>query len=357
MKGTTTAVGESLAAGMAVNVNVINVNSSLDDISDSETNKLVKGHLEDANRDDSTGLNNDMYGMTNAEKAKLAEDQRLEVLIGKLRTELFGKSSESVVQMAAAQSSASAAAKRWLTANPIPNGADDTEVYTMAHRIERIEEYCETNGDCDNCPSGGILDRLVYNADYDAVIVLSRNCSRRARARRGAIVEQRIRDSGVPQRFINVRFSDFRVTNGNINGKIVNALNDTKNGRGILITGGGGTGKTMLASIAVNGIVRSGGTAIFKTAQGLSDWMRQFDKSHAERIGWISGMKCICVDAVGEEQLSPWWQAMFSEVVTFCKDAQRALILTSELNVDQLSERYGRQTMRRLLNIAEWVTL
>ena len=85
--------------------------------------------------------------------------------------------------------------------------------------------------------------------------------------------------------------------------------------------------------------------------------MRQFDKSHAERVGWISEMKCICIDAVGEEQLSPWWQAMFSEIVTFCKNEQRALILTSELNVDELTTRYGRQTMRRLLNIAEWLPL
>lgn len=354
MKDTTSAVGASLAAGMAVNVNVINVNSSLDNIADSETNELVKGHLEDANRDDSNGLNNDMYGMTTEEKAKLAEECRIEKLVSALRMELFGKVDDSVIEAAMQmQSPSDAAAKRWLATHSIPDGADVSEVYHSAWKIERVEEYCETNGDCDNCPSYGCLERLVYEPLYNGVIVVSRMCKKQARHRRSEITVKRIKDAGVPGRFVNSRFSDFTATNDNI----VKALNATKNGRGMLITGSGGTGKTMLASIAVNGIIRSGGTAIFRTAQGLSDWMRQFDKSHAERVGWISEMKCICIDAVGEEQLSPWWQAMFSEIVTFCKNEQRALILTSELNVDELTTRYGGQTMRRLLNIVEWLPL
>ncbi len=247
------------------------------------------------------------------------------------------------------------AASRWLAENSSIIKADTNvdAVYDHAWNIERLAEYCSANKPCENCPNFRAIGRLVYSEEFNVVAYVEKFCGKQRRAIAKQNVDNRISKCGVPKRFRESRFNDFK--HDDIN-EIAAALNGLKNGVGMLITGGSGRGKTMLASIAVNGVIRHGGQAIMRTAAKLSDELKQFEKSRAERFAIIDAANIVAIDNLGDEVISSWWLSTLYDLVTFCDDEQRALIITT-VHDDKLREKYGGRIMDRIERITRRVDL
>lgn len=247
------------------------------------------------------------------------------------------------------------AASRWLAENSgiIKTDTNVDAVYDHAWSIERLAEYCGANKPCKNCPNYRAIGRLVYHEELNAIIYVEKFCGKQRRAIAKQNVDNRIGKCGVPKRFRESRFNDFK--HNNID-EIAAALNGLKDGVGMFITGDSGRGKTMLASIAVNGIIRHGGQAIMRTAAKLSDELKQFEKSRAERFAIIDAANIVAIDNLGDEVISGWWLSTLYDLVTFCDDEQRALIITTGHD-DKLREKYGGRIMDRIKRITRRIEL
>lgn len=275
--------------------------------------------------------------------------------IDNLRKMIFGDVSIDTEAVAQYRETREAAASRWLAENSGIIKADTNvdAVYEHALSLERHAAYCAANKPCSKCPNYQAVGRLVYNEEFNMVVYVEKFCDKQRRVIQKQNVDNHISKCGVPKRFREARFSDFKHSDIN---SIAAALNGLKDGVGMFIVGKSGRGKTMLASIAVNGVIRHGEQAVMRTAVKLSDELKQFEKSRAERFAMIDAASVIAIDNLGDEVISGWWQSTLFDLVTFCDDEQRALIVTTA-DDSQFRKKYGDRMMNRIERITMRIEL
>lgn len=131
---------------------------------------------------------------------------------------------------------------------------------------------------------------------------------------------------------------------------IVDWLNDSK-GYGLLVTGDSGLGKSVICRDIIPAILNeqdgscSRITCLVTTAYNLA--------TDGDELNLYSP-KFIMIDDIGTEGEFVKFGAhrnMFMEVVDFAESNGKVLILTSNLTIKQLTEKYGERTVDRLKNI------
>lgn len=127
------------------------------------------------------------------------------------------------------------------------------------------------------------------------------------------------------------------------------------NKRVVLLLGGAGVGKTMLAGCVADAVVKRGYTVMAMTAFGFTDRMSRyhttFDDSREGLLRPVLDCDLLILDDLGAE---PVYRNVTREylylVVNERNTAGRHTLITSNLNVDGLTARYGERTASRLLD-------
>ena len=129
---------------------------------------------------------------------------------------------------------------------------------------------------------------------------------------------------------------------------IVDWMSDNE-GRGLLITGGCGLGKTLIAKHILPLLLQDSCRKLVNifTAQELNT-----------KIDEISKLHIICIDDVGTEELAKIFgnvRCAFSELCDAAEQKGKLLIITTNLTANELEAKYGERTIDRLKAITKFV--
>jgi DNA replication protein DnaC len=208
------------------------------------------------------------------------------------------------------------------------------------------------------CPLG-ICDGSGFVVEADAD--LARDCE--CRAARIAAGRARSLAGRVPRRYQGASFdrppvSDIaRVAPEHV--RIVrryveNIEQNLDRGRGLWLEGDVGTGKTTLAMLVSKAALDAGrSVAIYSLPRLLSLLRESLDSETGlvdflERLGAID---LLHVDDLGAEHRTDWVIEQLYSIVNARYEAKRAIVATTNLMPDELSERLGARTVSRLVEI------
>lgn len=129
---------------------------------------------------------------------------------------------------------------------------------------------------------------------------------------------------------------------------IVEWMSDNK-GRGLLMTGRCGTGKTLIGKHILPLLMQDACRKIVNifNAQELNT-----------KIDDILKLHIICIDDVGTEELSKSYgnvRCTFSELCDAAEQKGKLLIITTNLTANELKDKYGERTYDRLKAITKFV--
>jgi DNA replication protein DnaC len=128
-------------------------------------------------------------------------------------------------------------------------------------------------------------------------------------------------------------------------------------GRGLWLMGDVGTGKTALAMLVSKATAEAGrSVAIYSLPRLLARIRRTYDAdagedSYLDFFGRLTSVDLLHVDDLGAEKRSDWVLEQLYAIVDERYQAQRSIVVTTNLEVDQLEEQIGPRTVSRLAEI------
>jgi DNA replication protein DnaC len=125
-------------------------------------------------------------------------------------------------------------------------------------------------------------------------------------------------------------------------------------GRGLWIVGDVGTGKTTLAMLVSKGALDAGRSVAIYSLPRLLNLLRESLESPGgliDLLDRLAAVDLLHIDDLGAENQTEWVLEQLYSIVNSRYEAERAIITTSNLMPDELSERLGARTVSRLEEI------
>ena len=207
----------------------------------------------------------------------------------------------------------------------------------------------------DVCPHG-VCDGTGFVIDEATNTATDCRCRplriSRAKARR---LEARL-----PQRYRDVAFDRFPVTE--IDPSVVSQVRrftrdvdgSLEEGRGIWFFGDVGTGKTTLAMLVSKAALAAGRTCAIYSLPRLLNVLRDAignDESTLELLDRLNSVDLLHLDDVGAENSSDWVLEQLYSIINTRYEDQKSLVITTNLQPDELSEQIGERTVSRIIEI------
>ncbi len=207
-------------------------------------------------------------------------------------------------------------------------------------------------GQCDG--SGFIVDEASNTAS---------NC--RCRAGRIAMARTRNLAARIPRRYQDVSFErppvsdiariapeQIRVIRRYI--QTIEANLDT--GRGLWLVGDVGTGKTTLAMLISKAALQAGRSVAIYSLPRLLNLIRETIDSDVGKLDFLDRLAAVDllhIDDLGAESKTDWVLEQLYSIVNARYEAQRAILATTNLTPEKLSEQIGPRTVSRLEEICD----
>jgi DNA replication protein DnaC len=128
------------------------------------------------------------------------------------------------------------------------------------------------------------------------------------------------------------------------------------NGRGLWIQGDPGTGKTAAIALIAKQLTERGHTVLVRSVPALLSDIRAIQAADDER-DWIHlrddliALDVLGLDDLAAEVPSPWALERLYELINEREARRGAILVTTNLNADQLKRRLGRRIVSRLYGI------
>jgi DNA replication protein DnaC len=218
-----------------------------------------------------------------------------------------------------------------------------------AHRADGDERACPL-GECDG--SGFAIDEATNTAT---------DCG--CRAARIAGARTRSLSGRIPRRYRGVSFdrppvSDLvRTAPDQIRSvrRYVRAIEDNlAGGKGLWIQGDVGTGKTTLAMLVSKAALDAGRSVAIYSLPRLLNLLRESMDSQEGKLDFmdrLTAVDLLHIDDLGAENQTDWVLEQLYSIVNARYEAERAIVATTNLMPDELSERLGARTVSRLVEI------
>ncbi|HEX2128229.1 MAG TPA: ATP-binding protein [Solirubrobacterales bacterium] len=223
----------------------------------------------------------------------------------------------------------------------------------MNARVERLEPGCPL----------GVCDGSGWVVDEDD---MARPCE--CRARRIAQARMRGVRSVLPPKYQGVSFdrppvSDMvrdprtRAVVGQVRLYIDELSDRLAEGRGLWLTGDVGTGKTTLAMLVSKTAIESGySAAIYSLPRLLARIRRTYDGeagelSYLDFFRRLTSVDLLHIDDLGAEKRSDWVLEQLYAIVDERYVTNRAMVVTTNLDNDELEAQIGARTVSRLAEI------
>jgi DNA replication protein DnaC len=134
-------------------------------------------------------------------------------------------------------------------------------------------------------------------------------------------------------------------------------------GRGLWMFGDTGTGKTTLAMLISKAALESGKSiAIYSLPKLLARIRRTYDSepggdSYLSFFERLTSVDLLHLDDVGAEKRSDWVLEQLYALVNDRYEAERSILITTNLPHEQLEEQIGRRTVSRLSEMCDEIAL
>jgi DNA replication protein DnaC len=213
------------------------------------------------------------------------------------------------------------------------------------------------------CPAG-LCDGSGFVVDEAA------NTARDCACRPGRIAVRRTRrlEANIPKRYRSVSFEQLSGTElvsfpeqirvarrfaANIDGEL-------DEGRGMWIMGDVGTGKTMLAMLISKAALDAGRAVAIYSLPRLLNLIREAIPSSRNGedtdgvLGFLdrlAGVDLLHLDDVGAENRTDWALEQLYSIVNTRYEEERSIVITTNLQPDELAEQIGARTVSRLIEM------
>jgi DNA replication protein DnaC len=168
----------------------------------------------------------------------------------------------------------------------------------------------------------------------------------------------------IPRRYRGVSFdrppvSDMPAPQVDVVRRYVRRLDDRlAEGRGLWLFGGVGTGKTTLAMLVSKSALKAGhSVAIYSMPRLLAEIRNTFDanadNSYAQLFAKLTAVDLLQLDDVGAEQQTEWVLEQLYAIVNERYEDGKALMITTNLTVDELRKQIGERTVSRLIEMCD----
>lgn len=134
-------------------------------------------------------------------------------------------------------------------------------------------------------------------------------------------------------------------------------------GRGLWLFGDTGTGKTTLAMLISKAALEAGrSVAIYSLPKLLARIRRTYDSepggdSYLQFFERLTSVDLLHIDDLGAEKRSDWVLEQLYALVNERYEAQRSILITTNLPHQELEEQIGRRTVSRLNQICDEIAL
>ena len=125
-------------------------------------------------------------------------------------------------------------------------------------------------------------------------------------------------------------------------------------GRGLWIQGSVGTGKTTLAMLVSKAALDAGRSVAIYSLPRLLNLLRESIDSEGgllDLLDRLTAVDLLHIDDLGAENRTDWVLEQLYSIVNARYESERAIIATTNLMPDELSERLGARTVSRLVEI------
>lgn len=207
--------------------------------------------------------------------------------------------------------------------------------------------------------------------DCDASVKARADEEREERARqereelkqRQANAQRLLKESNLGERFQARTFDTFKVTPQN-----KEAYQDAKSfvadfrkqetkGRGMILAGSVGTGKTHLTAAIVNDLVQIGIDCIFGNITTLLGRLKNSYNGDGDNEAEIMGKYCNCallvIDDLGKEKTTEWVQEKLYTIINHRYEHYRKTIITTNDNFKTLEAKLGEAVVSRLIEMCD----
>ena len=213
----------------------------------------------------------------------------------------------------------------------------------------------------DECPFG-LCDGSGFT--YDDQTNTAYDC--RCRPQRVALAKARSLSAALPRRYRDVSFDRPPVTD--IAAPIVAATRrfaetvgeQLDAGRGLWFMGPVGTGKTTLAMLVAKAAMRAGRSVAIYSLPRLLNEIRdthRAERSHIDLLDRLAHVDLLHIDDVGAERTTDWVLEELYSIVNARYEDERSIVLTTNLNGDELSVQIGQRTVSRLSEMCDGILL
>jgi len=201
---------------------------------------------------------------------------------------------------------------------------------------------------------------------FDDATNTARDC--RCRAQRVSRARAKTLSGVIPRRYRGVSFERPPVTEiaAPVTAAVrrfVNRIDENLDaGRGLWFFGSVGTGKTTLAMLVSRHALEAGrSVAIYSLPRLLAEIRTTFDddrgNSYVDLLDRLTAVDLLHIDDVGAEKTSPWVLEQLYSIVNARYEDERSVIITTNLERDELAEQINERTVSRLEEMCEVLPL
>ena len=202
-------------------------------------------------------------------------------------------------------------------------------------------------GLCDG--SGFVIDEATLTA---------RDC--RCRPQRISQAKARRLEARIPRKYRDASFDRWPVTDmpAPVVAEVRRFVRDVERrldeGRGIWFVGDVGTGKTTLAMLVSKAALEAGRSVAIYSLPRLLNLVREAigsEEGKLDLLDRLGTVDLLHVDDVGAEHTSEWVLEQLYSIVNTRYEDQRSIVVTTNLQPDELAKQIGARTVSRLIEM------
>ncbi len=208
-----------------------------------------------------------------------------------------------------------------------------------------------------------ILDRWIIPACYCQVESYRREEEKRQALKKSDRIQQLFANSGLSSRFVSCSFENWVARPGTEKAFAAayeysqNMENNLNAGRGLLFFGRPGNGKSHLAAALVRTALALGKTAVIKRVPMLLSFIRANYQDGAfteeQIMKTLTNVDLLVLDDCGAEKWTRWTEPTLYTIIDERYSWEKALIITTNSDLDDLEQKVGPLAMDRLLEMCE----
>lgn len=236
----------------------------------------------------------------------------------------------------------------------------------LQNNILEVKEVYESRMKCKNCNccknDFDKCSRMDARIEGGKVRLSSGQCDRMIQEFKNRKILRLFELAEVGARFKNRTFESFEVTKETERAfeTCRKYVEDYRNsGKGLLLIGRPGSGKTHLAVGILQKWIAGGRTGLFITAPELLQKIRNGfeDGKNESYLSAAKAVELLVLDDLGSEKCTEWGTEQIFVLINHRYENNLPLILTTNLSVGELEDRFGERAVSRLIEMVDGVKI